>query len=71
MKIDNKYNIGDIVEFEPFMATVIGIWLTGKPLNIRYEVSFFDSADNPRSYIVNDYELRSKKENFGFGKKGE
>ena len=72
MKIQNKYNIGDMVKFGPYMSIVTGIRLTGEPLNILYEISYFNNMEIYTTMVVNDYELESEKNEFGFkSEKGE
>ena len=68
MKINNKYNIGDMVQFGPYMSIVTGIRITDKPLNILYEVSYFNGTDAYVTMVLNDYELEQKKTEFGFKK---
>lgn len=70
MDVQNKYEISDLVKFGPYMSMVTGIRLTGDPLNILYEISFFDGCDSYKTLVANDYELESKKKEFGFGDRG-
>jgi len=69
--INNKYQIGDLVKFGPYTAMVTGIRLTGEPMNILYEISYFNGVDAYVTMVVNDYELESEKTEFGFKSKGE
>lgn len=71
MWIENEHNIGDMVKFGPYMSIVTGIRLTGEPLNILYEISYFNGVDVYVTMVVNEYELESEQGQFGFGKKGE
>lgn len=71
MWIENKYNIGDTVGFGGYMSMVTGLRLTGKPLNILYEISFFDNCENYKTFVVDDFELDEKETEFGFKPKGE
>ncbi len=69
MNIQNKYEIGDLVSFGSYMSIVTGIRITGKPLNILYEISFFDSMEQYKTVVLNDFEIELEKNKFGF--KGE
>ena len=69
MKIDNEYSIGQMVQFGPYMSIVTGIRITGEPLNILYEVSYFNGIDVYVTMVVNDFELESEKAEFGFKKR--
>lgn len=71
MWIENKYNIGDLVKFGPYMSMVTGLRLTGKPLNVLYEISFFDGCDTYKTLVANDYELETEKTEFGFKSGGD
>ena len=68
MLIDNKYNIGDMVKFGPFMAIITGLRIAGDSLSPLYEISFFDGCDNYKMQVAYDFELETEKAKFGFGK---
>ena len=69
MQVQNKYEIGQLVKFGPYISMVTGIRLTGDPLNILYEVSYFNEIDAYVTMVVNDYELELKQNQFGFKKR--
>lgn len=71
MNIQNKYEIGQLIKFGPYMAMVTGIRLTGEPLNILYEISFFDNMEQYKTIVVNDFEIEQKETEFGFKTKRE
>ena len=66
MNIENEHNIGDMVQFGPYTSIVTGIRVTGEPLNILYEISYFNNLDVYVTIVVNDYELEPEKNEFGF-----
>ena len=70
MRVQNKYDIGQMVQFGSYMSIVTGIRLTGEPLNILYEISYFNDMGAYVTMVLNEFELELKKTEFGFGQKG-
>jgi len=71
MKINNKYDIGQMVKFGPYTGIITGIRVAGKPLNILYEISYFNSIEAYMTNAVYDFEIEDMKKEFGFKTKGE
>lgn len=71
MKINNKYDVGQMVKFGPYTCIITGIRVAGKPLNILYEISYFNSIEAYITNAVYDFEIEDMKKEFGFKTKGE